>query len=257
MSHFVKPKKHLGQHFLKDTQIAENVALLFSDSLKNVPVLEIGPGMGVLTNFLMQHYDSVSAIEIDRESVAYLKNSLVKQGLNLIEGDFLHQSVSDQVLSQDCIVLGNFPYNISSQIIFKIIENKEHVLAFGGMFQKEVAERLVAKKGSKTYGILSVLLNAFYDTKYEFTVEPHVFIPPPKVRSGVISGILKKDFVLPCSMTLFFDVVKSGFNQRRKTLKNALHKFNLNESDEFAKLRAEQLSVEDFIKLTQFIERKI
>lgn len=256
MSHFVKPKKHLGQHFLKDTQIAENVALLFSDSFKNVPVLEIGPGMGVLTEFLMKHYDSVSAIEIDRESVEYLKNGLVKQGLNLIEGDFLNQTIAEQVLNKECIILGNFPYNISSQIIFKIIENKEHVMAFGGMFQKEVAERLVAKKGSKTYGILSVLLNAFYETKYEFTVEPDVFIPPPKVRSGVISGVLKKDFVLPCSMPLFFDVVKSGFNQRRKTLKNALHKFNLNESDEFAKLRAEQLSVEDFIKLTQFIENK-
>lgn len=162
----------------------------------------------------------------------------------------------NDILQNDTYLIGNFPYNISSQIIFKLIEHKDQVLGLAGMFQKEVAERLVAKKGSKTYGILSVLLNAYFDSEYCFTVEPDVFNPPPKVKSGVIKCIRKKDFSIPCNEALFKDVVKTAFNQRRKTLRNALHKFNIKETDEFAKLRAEQLSVEDFIKLTQFIENK-
>lgn len=255
MNHSVKPKKHLGQHFLKDESIAEKVALLYKDDNIQAQILEIGPGMGVLTQYLLEHYTDVSALEIDSESVEYLKHTLVPKGLKLLEGDILNKHNQTLFEGKNLIVIGNYPYNISSQIVFKVLENVESVIGFGGMFQKEVAERLVAKKGSKTYGILSVLLNAYYDSKYEFTIEPHVFNPPPKVKSGVIKCIRKADFSLPCSKSLFFDVVKTGFNQRRKTLRNALHKFKLEESHEFAKLRAEQLSVEDFIQLTSYIEK--
>lgn len=253
----VRPKKHLGQHFLNDKSIAERIALLFQEENKSIPIIEIGPGMGVLTGFLLQHYQNVKAVEIDNESVSYLKDMLVPQGLQLVSGDFLNNKVADQVLETDSIVIGNFPYNISSQIVFKVLEKRDRVKGLGGMFQKEVAERLVAKEGSKTYGILSVLLNTFYTTSYQFTVEPGVFTPPPKVKSGVIKCIRKDGFQLPCSEKLYFDVIKTAFNQRRKTLRNALHKFNLHESDEFAKLRAEQLSVSNFITLTQQIEQRL
>ena len=254
MNHYVKPKKHLGQHFLKDESIAEKVAILFKDDYKDVQVLEIGPGTGVLTKYLLDNYSKVMALEIDSESVVYLKEHMVPRGLQLMEGDILNKNTEYLFSDTDMIVIGNYPYNISSQIVFKVLEHVESVIGFGGMFQKEVAERLVAGKGSKTYGILSVLLNAFYDTSYQFTIEPNVFNPPPKVKSGVIKCIRKEGFVMPCSKSLFFDVVKTGFNQRRKTLRNALHKFNLKDTHEFAKLRAEQLSVEDFISLTLYIE---
>lgn len=249
----VQPKKHLGQHFLKDENVAENVALLFKNNSEIENTIEIGPGMGVLTKYLLDNFNKVMAIEIDTESVAYLTQTLVPKGLQLIEGDFLNNDIAQKYLTNNTAIIGNYPYNISSQIVFKVLENTEKVIAFGGMFQKEVAQRLVAKEGSKTYGILSVMLNTFYDTKYEFTVDEHVFIPPPKVKSGVISCVRKKDFTLPVSKVLYFEVIKMAFNQRRKMLRNALHKFNLPESHEFAKLRAEQLSVNDFIKLTQFI----
>lgn len=255
MNKTVKPKKHLGQHFLKDLTIAERVADLFSDSHKTLKVLEIGPGMGVLTEFLLEKFANVYAVEIDSESVQYLNSTLVPKGLRLIEGDFLNQAEEKLFFTEPCTIVGNFPYNISSQIVFRILDHVETVEAFGGMFQKEVAERLVAKHGSKTYGILSVLMNAFYDSRYEFTIEPGVFNPPPKVKSGVIRCVRKANYSLPCSRKLFFEVVKMAFNQRRKTLRNSLHKFNLPESHEYAKLRAEQLSVEDFIKLTQYIEQ--
>lgn len=256
MNHSVKPKKHLGQHFLKDLGIAEKVALLFKDDVGDDLVLEIGPGMGVLTNYLIEHYQHVKAVEIDSESVEYLQKTLVPKGLVLCEGDFLKLGVDHFAENKQLFVVGNFPYNISSQIVFKVLEAVPTVKGFAGMFQKEVAERLVAKKGSKTYGILSVLLNAFYDSTYEFTIEPHVFNPPPKVKSGVIRCVRKEGFVLPCDRKLFFEVVKAGFNQRRKTLRNALHKFNLQDTHEFAKLRAEQLSVEDFISLTLDIQKE-
>ncbi len=255
MNYKVRPKKHLGQHFLNDVSIAEKVALLFKNDAAGVPVIEIGPGMGVLTDFLLLNFPDVRAVEIDGESVEYLKKSHVPKGLKLIEGDFLDDRIALVALSEDSFLIGNFPYNISSQIVFKVLEHIELVKGFAGMFQKEVAERLVASEGSKTYGILSVLLNTFYTSTYEFTVEPHVFTPPPKVRSGVIKCVRKEGFVLPCSKSLYYDVVKTAFNQRRKTLRNALHKFNLKETDEFAKLRAEQLSVSDFIRLTQFFEQ--
>lgn len=255
MNQLVKPKKHLGQHFLKDIRIAEKVASLFRDAGDECLVLEIGPGMGVLTNFLLESYPKVTAVEIDSESVAYLRQNLVPKGLNLIEGDFLRLDTEKVTEGRQVYVIGNFPYNISSQIVFKVLEHVPLVKGFGGMFQKEVAERLVAKEGSKTYGILSVFLNAFYDCTYEFTIDPHVFNPPPKVKSGVIKCLRKEGFVLPCDKSLFYDVVKTAFNQRRKTLRNALHKFNLKDTHEFAKLRAEQLSYKDFISLTLDIQK--
>lgn len=254
MNHSVKPKKHLGQHFLNDVSIADKVASLFKSEGDESAVLEIGPGMGVLTNYLLSYYKAVSAIEIDRESVAYLRQHLVSKGLNLIEGDFLDQRIDDRLFDKEMLIIGNFPYNISSQIVFRILDHIDKVKGFGGMFQKEVAERLVAGPGSKTYGILSVFLNTYYDTNYEFTVGPELFTPPPKVHTGVIKCVRKEGFVLPCNRSIFFDVVKTAFNQRRKTLRNALHKFNLGESHEFAKLRAEQLSPEDFMKLAGYIE---
>ena len=252
----VQPKKHLGQHFLKDENIAENVASLFQNILDVDQIIEIGPGMGVLTKYLLDKHPNVLAVEIDSESVNYLTQTFVPKGLKLVEGDFLNDNIAKKYLTKNTGLIGNYPYNISSQIVFKVLENTENFLAFAGMFQKEVAQRLVAKEGSKTYGILSVMLNTYYDTTYEFTVDEHVFIPPPKVKSGVIKCIRKNDFVLPVSKALYFDVIKTGFNQRRKMLRNALSKFNLPESHEFAKLRAEQLGINDFIKLTKFIEDK-
>lgn len=252
----VTPKKHLGQHFLNDKNIAEKVALLFKNDQNMTTIVEIGPGMGVLSEFLIANYNEVVAIEIDSESVTYLNKNLKSTNFKVIETDFLKENLSELFQNKEISIVGNFPYNISSQIVFKILENPSQVVGFGGMFQKEVAERLVAKEGSKTYGILSVLLNTYYHTEYQFTVAEHVFIPPPKVKSGVIKCLLKKDFVLPCDKKLYFEVVKMAFNQRRKMLRNALHKFNLPESHEFAKLRAEQLSVENFLELTQFIEQK-
>lgn len=255
MKHFVKPKKHLGQHFLNDVSIAEKVASMFKGDGIDLPVLEIGPGTGVLTQYLLENFKEVRAIELDRESVAFLKENFVPKGLILMEGDFLDSRNDEMFFPDDVLILGNFPYNISSQIVFKVLDNISKVKGFGGMFQKEVAERLVAGPGSKTYGILSVFLNTYYKTSYEFTVGPELFTPPPKVQTGVIKATRIDGYVLPCSRTLFFDVVKTAFNQRRKTLRNALHKFNLQESHEFAKLRAEQLSHHDFIKLTQFLEQ--
>jgi 16S rRNA (adenine1518-N6/adenine1519-N6)-dimethyltransferase len=252
----VNPKKHLGQHFLKDIEIAHKVASLFKNDQVPETAIEIGPGMGVLTNFLLKEYKTVLAVDIDDESIDYLNKTIVSPNIKIIRADFMDDREVTKIMTKPSVIIGNFPYNISTQIVFKVLENTENVMAFGGMFQKEVAQRLTAKEGSKTYGILSVLLNAYYTTSYEFTVEPDVFIPPPKVKSGVIKCIKKTDFVLPCRKSLFFEVVKTAFNQRRKTLRNALHKFNLSESHEFAKLRAEQLSVENFITLTCFFEQQ-
>jgi 16S rRNA (adenine1518-N6/adenine1519-N6)-dimethyltransferase len=181
----------------------------------------------------------------------------VSKGLKLFEGDFLDKRMDDVLLNKDLFLIGNYPYNISTEIVFKVIENKDKVKGFGGMFQKEVAERLVSGPGSKVYGIPSVILNTFYSCTYEFSVGPESFDPPPKVQSGVIKCLRKEGFELPCSYKFYADVIKTAFNQRRKTIRNALHKFNLQESHEFAKLRAEQLSPEDFIKLTLFLENKL
>ena len=261
----VKPKKHLGQHFLNDENIAQKIA----DSLTEEgyeQVLEIGPGMGVLTKYVLKKKAKVAVFEIDVESVEYLRNIFTveqisidtsKENFTVIEGDFLKANLKDYFQTQTAII-GNYPYNISSQIVFKVIENRDLIPEFSGMFQKEVAQRIAEKPGSKTYGILSVLTQAFYDVEYLFTVPPTVFNPPPKVDSGVIRCLRKEDFTLPVDEKLFFRVVKTAFNQRRKMLRSSLKSFKLSDSLKeepiFAK-RPEQLSVADFVLLTKKIAK--
>jgi 16S rRNA (adenine1518-N6/adenine1519-N6)-dimethyltransferase len=253
----VKAKKHLGQHFLKEVRIAERIVDLLSMHKGYKSVLEIGAGMGVLTQFLLKSdkYQTF-IIEIDTESVNYLKSNFVLDSKHLIEGDFLRLDLKE-LFQESFAIIGNLPYNISSPIFFKVLENKDSIPEVVCMIQKEVADRIVAKHGSKTYGILSVLLQAFYDIKYAFTVSEGSFNPPPKVKSAVIS--LKRNEVtdLGCSENLFFQVVKAGFNQRRKMLRNPLKMFNLSSellADDVFNKRAEQLSVADFIELTKRIE---
>jgi len=260
----VRAKKHLGQHFLNDEDTAKNIA----NSLSGVgygTVLEIGPGMGVLTKYLLESEAQINVIEIDRDSVAYLNNDFKNEHVNLdtsnakfkiIEGDFLKQDIPTFFNKKQVAIIGNYPYNISSQIIFKAIENREYIPELSGMFQKEVAKRIVEKEGSKIYGIISVLTQAFFDVEYLFTVPPSVFNPPPKVDSGVIRLIRKKDFSLSVDEKLFFRVVKTAFNQRRKMLRSSLKSFKLSDTlkeDAIFAMRPEQLSVSEFIKLTHKI----
>ncbi len=256
----VKPKKHLGQHFLNDKNIAKDIVEALSGESKKV--LEIGAGTGVLTEFLTEHKEyETFLIDIDTESIAYLKDfypELYKEN-KILEGDFLQLDLNNifaENTAEKFAIIGNFPYNISSQIFFKVLENKELVTEVVCMLQKEVAERIASAPGKKAYGILSVFLQAFYEIKYLFTVEPHVFTPPPKVKSGVIS--LKRNNIekLDCDEKKFKEIVKLAFNQRRKTLRNALKSAII--SPEFNKLeildkRAEQLSVAQFVTLTQMI----
>ncbi len=252
----VKAKKHLGQHFLKDESVAQAIA----DTLNlegYEDVLEIGPGMGVLTKYLLEKPINTYVIEIDNESVEYLNANYPKLHGKIISKDFLKYDVNEVFGGKQFAIIGNFPYNISTQIVFRTLELRNQIPEFAGMFQKEVAERICEKKGSKTYGILSVLAQAFYDAEYLFTVDEHVFIPPPKVKSGVLRLRRKEDYSLPCGEKLFFTVVKTAFQQRRKTLRNSLKTLNLSDSlreDEVFNLRPEQLSVEQFIELTQKIE---
>lgn len=252
----VKAKKHLGQHFLRDENIAQKIA--DSLSLKNYDnVLEIGPGMGVLTKYLLDKKITTHVIEIDKESVAYLKSNFLTLADRVIEEDFLKYDLNCIFNDQPFAIIGNYPYNISSQIVFKTIEMRDQVPEFSGMFQKEVAQRICEKKGSKSYGILSVLVQAFYNAEYLFTVPPHVFNPPPKVDSGVLILKRKVNYKLACDEKLFFKVVKSAFNQRRKTLRNSLKVFNLTDNlkaNSIFDLRPEQISVEDFINLTLLIQ---
>ena len=246
----VRAKKHLGQHFLNDEQIAFDITNLLSDGAKNV--VEIGPGMGVLTQFLVKKDYKTEVVEIDRESVFYLR--LNYPDLEIHEGDFLQLDLKEQY-PYNFSLIGNFPYNISSQILFKAFENRDQIPEVVGMFQKEVAERIACKKGKKR-GILSVFLQAFYDVEYCFTVDEHVFNPPPKVKSGVIKLVRNSRKELTVDEKKFKRVVKAGYNQRRKTLKNAMKPFeiiNENEIADLLALRAEQLSVDDFIKLTNHV----
>ena len=251
----VKAKKHLGQHFLKDENIAKDIADTLTLQGYN-KVLEIGPGMGVLTKYLLEKPVETYVIEIDTESVEYLTAHYLKLHGKIISEDFLRYNLDTVFGKEPLAIVGNFPYNISSQIVFRTLEMRDRIPEFSGMFQKEVAERICEKKGSKTYGILSVLTQAFYDAEYLFTVPEHVFIPPPKVKSGVLRLIRKENYHLPCDEKLFFTVVKTAFNQRRKTLRNSLKTYNLSDNlkeDSIFDLRPEQLSVEDFIVLTQKI----
>lgn len=249
----VRAKKFLGQHFLKDLSVAQKIA----ETIEEGPVLEIGPGMGVLTQFLLKNPRiQLTAIEIDRESVAYLKEWYLE--LHLIEGDFLKLDLDVIYPSGNFNVIGNYPYNISSQIFFKVLEYKDRISVCAGMIQKEVAERIASKPGNKAYGILSVLLQAYYDIKYLFTVDEHVFNPPPKVKSAVIRMTRNERKHLDCDETLFKQVVKTAFNQRRKQMRNSLQplvgKGNpLLEEKIFTK-RPEQLSVEEFVELTRMIQ---
>jgi len=252
----VRAKKHLGQHFLNDNNIAKKIATSLLPNLSN-DILEIGPGMGVLTQFLLQEKDkNISVVEIDKESVAYLKTNFPDLIGKIIEGDFLKLNLSDH-FSSPFSIIGNFPYNISSQILFKLIDNRNLVPQLVGMFQKEVAERVAAGPGSKTYGIISVLLQAYYDIEYLFTVHENVFTPPPKVKSGVIRLTRNHVDSLPCNEKLFKQIIKTGFNQRRKTLSNSLKSIllNLKPENEIFRKRPEQLSVQEFIELTQLIEK--
>jgi 16S rRNA (adenine1518-N6/adenine1519-N6)-dimethyltransferase len=248
----VKAKKHLGQHFLNDENIAQKIADSLSLSgYKNI--LEIGPGMGVLTKYLLEKPITTYVIEIDTESVDYLQNHYPKLDGKIISKDFLKYNLSEVMGTEPYAIIGNFPYNISTQIVFKTLELRHQILEFSGMFQKEVAERICEKKGTKAYGILSVLTQAFYEAEYLFTVSEHVFIPPPKVKSGVLRLRRKENYTLPCDEKLFFTVVKTAFNQRRKTLRNSLKTYQLSDSlkeDSIFDLRPEQLSVEQFIELT-------
>ena len=245
----VRAKKHLGQHFLNDQSIAQDITNLLSEGTNHV--VEIGPGMGVLTQFLVQKKYDLNVVEIDTESVFYLRLNYPKLADRIIEGDFLKLSLKD-TFPFSFSLIGNFPYNISSQILFKAFENRDQIPEVVGMFQKEVAERIACKKGKKR-GILSVFLQAFYDVEYCFTVNEDVFTPPPKVKSGVIKLVRNNRKTLGCDEKLFKNIVKAGFNQRRKTLRNALKPFSFdNESnlEGLFKLRAEQLSVDDFIKIS-------
>ncbi|MDO6674453.1 16S rRNA (adenine(1518)-N(6)/adenine(1519)-N(6))-dimethyltransferase RsmA [Tenacibaculum sp. 1_MG-2023] len=264
----VRAKKHLGQHFLNDENIAKKIADTLTENGYN-NVLEIGPGMGVLTKYLLEKKTKVTVMELDSESVTYLQETFPvehiklntsKEKFTIIEGDFLKKNFAEIFNKQQVAIIGNFPYNISSQIVFKAIENREFVPEFSGMFQKEVAQRIAEKEGSKTYGILSVLTQAFYDAEYLFTVPPSVFNPPPKVDSGVIRLTRKENYTLPVDEKLFFRVVKTAFNQRRKMLRSSLKSFNLSDTlkeDPIFAMRPEQLSVQKFIELTQKIAQII
>ena len=251
----VRAKKHLGQHFLNDENIAQKIAdSLTLEGYRNV--LEIGPGMGVLTKYLLEKPITTYVIEIDTESVTYLQSHYPKLDGKIISKDFLKYNLSEVLGTEPFAIIGNFPYNISTQIVFKMLELRNQIPEFSGMFQKEVAERICEKKGTKAYGILSVLTQAFYEAEYLFTVSEHVFTPPPKVKSGVLRLKRKENYHLPCDEKLFFTVVKTAFNQRRKTLRNSLKTYQLSDNlkeDSIFDLRPEQLSVEQFIELTQKI----
>lgn len=261
----VKAKKHLGQHFLKDEKIAQDIADTLSlDGYKNV--IEIGPGTGVLTKYLLQKDIDLVAMDLDEESIVYLNHSFPlehhklmqrERSFKVLEADFLKYDLTTIFGEEQFAITGNFPYNISTQIVFKMLEMKEQIPEFTGMFQKEVAQRICEKEGSKAYGILSVLAQAYYDAEYLFTVHPEVFDPPPKVQSGVLRLTRKKDLSLECDEKLFYKVVKTAFNQRRKTLRNSLKTFELSDNlkeDAIFDKRPEQLSVTDFIALTKKIE---
>ena len=260
----VRAKKHLGQHFLKDQVVARKIAeTLLLNGYDNV--IEIGPGTGVLTQYLLEQDINILALDLDRESIEYLKTDFEINHLKLLQrkksfevrnADFLKEDLSTLFNGAPFGRTGNFPYNISTQIVFKMLEYKDRVPEFTGMFQKEVAQRICEKEGSKAYGILSVLVQAFYEAEYLFTVHPEVFNPPPKVQSGVLRLTRKENQSIDCSETLLKTVVKAAFNQRRKTLRNSLKTLQLSENltkDAIFDKRPEQISVADFIALTKKI----
>ena len=252
----VRAKKYLGQHFLNDINIAKRTTDLLKKR-ENQNILEIGPGMGMLTQYLIEKKTNLKLIEIDLESIVYLKKKFLNIEKKIIEGDFLKTNISN-IFKSNISMIGNFPYNISSQILFKVYENKEIIFELVGMFQKEVAERIISNSGRKR-GILSVFIQAFYNVEYCFTIESESFSPPPKIKSAVIKLSRNSREKLDCDPILFKNIVKAAYNQRRKTLRNALKSFNLTIDDEITNLlslRAEKLSVDEFIKITQNVEKK-
>lgn len=250
----VKAKKHLGQHFINNDQLAKDITELLSFN-KDFQILEIGPGMGVLTKFLMNVNINFKVIEIDKESITYLKNKYPDFKENIIEGDFLKFDLKKNFKSNISII-GNFPYYISSQILFRVWDHNDKIQELVGMFQKEVADRIIALKGRER-GILSVLIQVFYNVENCIDVSPENFTPPPKIQSSVIKLNRNNRKELECSKKLFKQVVKTAFNQRRKTLRNALKTYNIEKDskvESLLSLRAEQLNVEDFIKITKHVE---
>lgn len=252
----VRAKKHLGQHFLNDKNAAKRIADALDPSLGFTQVLEVGPGMGVLSDFLLEKEEfETFLIDIDDESITYLQDKYPQLGDRLIHGDFLTLDFN-QYFGEKMAVIGNYPYNISSQILFKILEERDRVVQMAGMFQKEVAQRCVAQPGTKEYGIISVFLQAYYDVEYLFTVKAGAFNPPPKVLSGVMRMTRNNVTDLGCDEALFWKVVKAGFNQRRKTLRNALSSIITKDkmsNNPLYDLRAERLTVKDFVDLTNDI----
>lgn len=255
----VKPKKFLGQHFLTDLSIAKDIADTV-DACPDLPILEVGPGMGVMTQFLVEKPRLVKVVEIDFESVAYLREHFPSLEENIIEDDFLKMHLDRTFQGSQFVLTGNYPYNISSQIFFKMLDNKELIPCCTGMIQREVAQRIAAKPGNKTYGILSVLIQAWYDTEYLFTVDETVFNPPPKVKSAVIRMTRNSRKDIGCDWALFKRVVKATFNQRRKMLRGSLKQLiadplALDLPADFLTKRPEQLTHEEFVELTNAVAR--
>ena len=255
----VRAKKHLGQHFLTDKSICERIAKQYTKSNDCTKVLEIGPGMGALTEYLLKMDLDLWAMEIDYDSVPYIQEHFPKMKGKVIEADFLKADLVDLMGTEPFAVVGNFPYNISSQILFKCLEHRNQVPEIMGMFQKEVAERVAEKPGSKRYGILSVLLQAYYDIEYCFTVNENAFDPPPKVKSGVIRCVRNSRQSLPCDEKLFKTIVKMSFGQRRKTIRNSIKSLIKGKGLEnnLLTLRPETLSVDQFVELTNLVDNVI
>ena len=260
----VRPKKNLGQHFLTDLSIAKRIADTV-DACPDLPVLEVGPGMGVLTQYLAEKPRPLRVVEIDSESVAYLKGTLFREERNdvIIEGDFLRMDLQELFSGQQFVLTGNYPYDISSQIFFKMLDNRDLIPCCTGMIQHEVAQRMAAQPGTKQYGILSVLIQAWYDVEYLFTVPPSVFNPPPKVQSAVIRMTRNEVTRLGCDEELFKRVVKATFNQRRKMLRVSLRQLLPPDAPFFTlhadllTLRPEQLSIAEFVQLTNFVDANL
>ena len=254
----VKAKKHLGQHFLTDLSIAKNIVDALSQTDQYKKVVEVGPGMGVLTQYLIENKEyETFPVDVDRESIGYLAEKYPQLKGKIIYGDFLKMDLNDIAKQEPFAVIGNFPYNISTQILFKVLDYKDQIPEVVGMFQKEVAQRFAEKPGSKIYGITSVLLQAFYDVEYLFTVSPEVFDPPPKVQSAVIRFVRNKELKLNCDEKRFKTIVKMAFNQRRKMMRRSL-KSLLNDSNkelEILTKRPEQLSVGEFVELTNLLTK--
>lgn len=263
----VKPKKFLGQHFLKDLSIAQDIANTV-DACPDIPVLEVGPGMGVMTQYLIPKKRDLKVVELDYESVAYLKENFEELNGSIVEADFLTLDLNEIFNGKQFVLTGNYPYNISSQIFFKMLDYKEIIPCCTGMIQKEVAERIAAAPGSKTYGILSVLIQAWYSVEYLFTVNEHVFNPPPKVKSAVIRMTRNSTTDLGCNEQLFKKVVKTTFNQRRKMIRGSLKPLFGSKNPaqtstsgfwqcRFMEQRPEQLSIQEFVELTNMVEKEL